>query len=95
MYVVTVDFHIKTARIESFLPLILENARISRERETGCRQFDVCISEDDPEHVFLYEIYDDRTAFESHLASAHYRAFGAATEEMIASRDIRVFQRCY
>ena len=48
MYVVTVDFHIKTARIESFLPLILENARLSRERETGCRQFDVCISEDDP-----------------------------------------------
>lgn len=29
-------------RVAAFLPLILENATASRERETGCRQFDDC-----------------------------------------------------
>ncbi|MGI9463684.1 MAG: putative quinol monooxygenase, partial [Aestuariivirgaceae bacterium] len=42
-----------------------------------CRRFDVCTDPDRPERVFLYEIYDDRAAFDAHLASDHFKAFDA------------------
>ena len=53
---------------------MLANAKVSRETEPGCRQFDVCV-EADTGRTFLYELYDDRAAFEAHLASAHFKAF--------------------
>jgi (4S)-4-hydroxy-5-phosphonooxypentane-2,3-dione isomerase len=40
VYVVIVDFRIKPERVADFMPLMLENARASRETEPGCRVFD-------------------------------------------------------
>ena len=42
----------------------------------------------DGDEVFLYEIYDDEAAFQAHLHSAHFKAFAAATKEMITARRI-------
>ena len=41
MYVIAVDFTIHAQDLAAFMPLIRENARISRESEPGCRRFDV------------------------------------------------------
>ena len=93
MHVVTVEFQIDTAHWEAFLPLMLENAARSREDEPGCRQFDVCIDESRPATVFLYEIYDDRAAFDAHLASSHFREFAAATGAMVRQRSLLTWTR--
>ena len=93
MYVVAVDFAIKPERLKEFMPLMLENARQSRDIEPGCRQFDVCANPGRREAVFLYEIYDDRKAFETHLASAHFKRFDAAARDMIAARSVRFLER--
>ena len=97
MYVVTVEFKIDTAHWEAFLPLMLENAARSRDDEPGCRQFDVCIDvctdESRPATVFLYELYDDRAAFDAHLASSHFREFAAATSAMILQRSVLMWTR--
>lgn len=93
MYVVTVGFDIQPARLAEFLPLMRENARASVENEPGCRQFDVCIDPARPASVFLYEVYDDRAAFEVHLASAHFRRFDAAVRDMVANKTVRRLQR--
>ena len=53
MYVVIVDFKIKPERLAEFMPLMLENARASRETEPGCRQFDVCVDPKEKTSVFL------------------------------------------
>lgn len=66
MYVVVVDFTIKPERLAEFMPLMLENARASRETEPGCRVFDVCVDFKERTKVFLYEVYDDRGAFDAH-----------------------------
>jgi quinol monooxygenase YgiN len=89
MYAVTVHLEIKPDRMDSFLPLMMENARRSRETETGCQQFDVCR---DGDTVFLYEIYDDRAAFDEHLASAHFRAFDAAVAPMVAEKVVTLYE---
>ncbi len=93
MYVVTVEFGIDPRQFEQFLPLMLDNARRSREDEPGCRQFDVCVDEARPAVVHLYEIYDDRAAFDAHLVSPHFVDFAAATTNMITDRVIRTWRR--
>lgn len=91
MYVVTVAFEIAPGAMEAFLPLIGENARASLTGEPGCLRFDVC-REEERDRVFLYEIYRDRAAFETHLASAHYQAFSRAVESMVAAKTVETWR---
>jgi len=88
MFAVTVTFRIHPDQMSAFLPLMVENARRSRTDEPGCQQFDICR---DGDSVFLYEIYDDRAAFDAHLQTAHFLAFDGATQDMIASKEITLF----
>jgi (4S)-4-hydroxy-5-phosphonooxypentane-2,3-dione isomerase len=93
MYVVIVDFKIKPERLAEFMPLMVENARASRETEPGCRVFDVCVDSADKTSVFLYEVYDDRAAFDAHLATAHFKRFDAAVAAMVAAKSVRTLAR--
>lgn len=92
MYVIAVDFTIHTEHLAAFMPLMLENARVSRETEPGCHRFDVCSDPVRPERVFLYELYDDRAAFDAHLAAAHFKAFDTAVKTMVASKLVHAYQ---
>jgi (4S)-4-hydroxy-5-phosphonooxypentane-2,3-dione isomerase len=93
MYVVTVEFTIDPAQWKDFLPLMLDNARRSREGESGCRQFDVCTDDAKPGVVYLYELYDNRAAFDTHLASAHFKSFALATQAMIRNKVVATWNR--
>ena len=87
-YVITVDFAIKPENRDRFLVLVRENATQSVRSEAGCRRFDVCIPDDGSSRVFLYEIYDDENAFKTHLQTAHFKTFAAATAAMVQERKI-------
>ena len=93
MYVVTVQFTLDSRHMGSFILLILENARVSRETERGCRQFDVCRDPAQPESVFLYEIYDSRAAFEEHMKTMHFQSFDQATSGMVTGKQVHVYER--
>jgi autoinducer 2-degrading protein len=92
MLVVTVDFRIKAEFIEAFRVEMLANARASREREPGCRCFDVAFSDRDPSLVFLYELYDDAVAFVVHQQTAHFKSFDATTAPWIETKLARTFK---
>jgi (4S)-4-hydroxy-5-phosphonooxypentane-2,3-dione isomerase len=87
--VVLVEFLVKPSFAGRFRDLISANAKASLEREMGCRRFDVLFDPKEPRRFVLYEIYDDETAFDEHLASAHYRSFAAAIENEIEQRSVR------
>jgi autoinducer 2-degrading protein len=91
MYAITVDFTIHPHHLAAFMSLLLENARVSRENEPGCRRFDVCCDPIQAERVFLYEVYANRAAFEVHLAAAHFKTFDAAVKTMVASKVVHVY----
>ena len=93
MYVVAVDFRIHPGRIEAFLPLMLKQARNSLDNEPGCRTFDVCQNPKTTEEVFLYEVYDNRAAFDAHMASDHFRTFDAAVADLVAEKHVRFLDR--
>ncbi len=91
VFVVTVDFLIKTNLIEQFRPLMLENARLSIELELGCKQFDVCFNSETPEECFLYEVYDDKSAFDTHLLMPHFKEFDSKVAKMLDNKAVKLF----
>ena len=84
-FVVLVRFDLEPGKRPEFLALVKENAGASVRDEPGCRRFDVLTPCDGGEGVVLYEIYDDRAAFEAHKRMPHYLAFKEATGAMVRS----------
>jgi len=92
MYAVCVTFKIKEGEMNDFMPLMLQNARRSKEAEPGCHQFDVCTDSSRPNEVFLYEIYDDRAAFDAHVQTDHFKIFDAAVGALIAEKSVACYE---
>jgi len=93
MYVITVEFAVKSGCEESFIARVKKQAEDSLNLETACRYFDVCLPEDNRSSVFLYEIYDDKTAFEQHLNTQHFLNFAEETADWVESKDVQAWQR--
>jgi quinol monooxygenase YgiN len=89
-YVVLVEFRLKSGSRGDFRPLVDENARTSARDEAGCRRFDVIEPAGDPDAVLLYEIYDDRAAFDAHVASRHYARFDSASAGYVVGKSVTV-----
>ena len=88
MFVITVNFSIKIDLVVQFRSLMLDNARLSIELEPGCKQFDVCFDRNDKQKCFLYEVYDDKLAFDAHLAMPHFREFDKKSAPMLDSKIV-------
>jgi len=93
MLALVVEFRIKPEHIGAFDAAITENARLSRETEPGCHQFDVCRDAAEPALFYLYELYDDEAAIQAHLATAHYQRMNAQTIDWVASKLVRKLAR--
>jgi autoinducer 2-degrading protein len=71
-YVNAVDLDIVPAEMESYLAAIKENGAAAI-KEPGCRQFDILMLASNPNHVFLYEVYDNEAAYQAHRATDHFK----------------------
>jgi (4S)-4-hydroxy-5-phosphonooxypentane-2,3-dione isomerase len=91
-YAITVSFSLRHEARAKFIALVRSNARTSIECEPGCRRFDVLTPWGTTGDVLLYEIYDDRRAFEAHLASEHFLAFDAATRAIVTNKVVAEFK---
>lgn len=91
MFAVTVRLSVDPAQIDAFLPLMRENARASLEIEPDCLHFDICTDPARPGDVFLYEIYTDAAAFDTHLTMPHYRTFNEATAAMVTDKHVTTY----
>jgi autoinducer 2-degrading protein len=88
-HVVFVDFQLRPGALAAFRELIDANARESVRKEPGCRRFDVIVPEGATDEILLYEIYDDRPAFQAHIKSEHFARFDAASAALVVKRTIR------
>jgi (4S)-4-hydroxy-5-phosphonooxypentane-2,3-dione isomerase len=95
MLALVVEFRIKPEHIDAFGAAIADNARLSRETESGCRQFDVCRNSAQPALFHLYELYDDEAAIQAHLASAHYQRMNAQTADWVESKSVHKLVRTH
>jgi autoinducer 2-degrading protein len=88
LYVNAVDLDIVPAERDNYLAAIKENSEAAIQ-EPGCRQFDILVLADDPNHLFLYEVYDNEAAFKTHRASEHFKKYAGLTATMVAKRVTR------
>ena len=87
MYLVAVTFQIAPEMAQAFAIRVQQQATDSL-TEVGCQRFDVWQDPTDAAKIFLYEIYDDRAAFDVHLASDHFKAFDAEVGSWITDKRI-------
>jgi len=88
MFVNAVDLDIVPAERENFLAAIKENGAAAA-TEPGCRRFDILNLASDPNHFFLYEVFDNEAALKAHRETEHFKKYQATASKMIAKRDAR------
>ena len=86
-FVITVDFELKPGTLPAFRSLVEINARHSCRDEPGCRRFDVLVPPGQ-DRVFLYEIYDNREAFDAHLKTPHFELFNRESAPLIVAKHV-------
>jgi autoinducer 2-degrading protein len=83
-----IDLDIAPAEIDKFLAAIKENGAASV-KEPGCREFNIMVSATDPNHVFLFEVYDNDAAAQAHRTTEHFKKYAATTAKMVTARNVR------
>jgi len=76
MYVIIAPIQVKEGHQGAFLEAVVEDARSSVHNEPGCLRFDVIQDANDPNRIWLYEVYQDEAAFQAHLQAPHLIKFG-------------------
>lgn len=89
MFVITVVFEVDPAASEVFLSRVMQQASDSLELEPGCKRFDVCTDPERPGRIFLYEIYEDADAFQTHLGRAHFKAFDTDVAPITRAKTVQ------
>jgi len=88
MFVNAVDLDIVPAERDNFIAAIKENGAATA-KEPGCRRFDILNLASDPNHFFLYEVYDNEAALKAHRETEHFKKYQATTGKMVAKREAR------
>lgn len=89
-YNVNVQFRVQSQHANAFRARVAEQAASSL-TEPGCSVFDVWSDDATPGTFFLYEIYDDRAAFDAHLKTAHFLAFDAEVKDWVTDKRVETF----
>lgn len=88
MLILHVHVHVKPDSVEAFKEASIENARQSR-KEPGIARFDVIQQHDDPTRFVLVEVYRNVQATAEHKETAHYAAWRARVEPLMAEPRTR------
>ena len=72
MRALMVTIRIKAGYRDAFIEAMLSDARGSVHDELGCLRFDVLQDVQDPNTIYLYEVYRDEVAIEVHRQAPHF-----------------------
>ena len=89
LYVNALDIDIVPGEIDHYLAALKENAAAAVKQEPGCHTFDITVSQADPNHVFIFEVYDNAAALQAHRTTDHFKKGVATTKDMVAKREAR------
>jgi autoinducer 2-degrading protein len=87
LYINAVDIDVVPGQIENYLAALKENGATAVQTEPGCREFNIAVSRSDPNHVFIFEVYDNSAALDAHRQTDHFKKYAATTKDMVAKRE--------
>jgi (4S)-4-hydroxy-5-phosphonooxypentane-2,3-dione isomerase len=88
VYINAADLLIVPSEMAKFIEAIKENGA-NAVKEPGCREFNISVLANRPNHVFLYEVFDNEAAFNAYRATEYFKKYQAATASMVADRNLR------
>ena len=88
VYVNAIDLVIIPSEMAKYVEAIKENAA-NAVKEPGCREFNVLVLANRPNHVFLFEVYDNEAALAAHRETPHFKKFFATAGNLVADRNVR------
>lgn len=92
MFVVTVKFIINKTFKAQFIEAVQKQAKDSLDLESECHHFDVCTSQEKPNEVFLYEIYETAKSFDDHLITSHFKNFSQTISGWVELKTVETFK---
>ena len=78
--------------VEAFMAAVIRQADNALEREKDCRRFDICVDPANPQRVLLYEIYTNKSAFDAHLQTDHFRPFDQQVKLWLISKKVMAWK---
>jgi len=88
LHIHAIDIDVVPGQIDSYLAALKENGAASV-KEPGCREFDITVSQKDPNHIFILEVYDSADAAQAHRETEHFKKYAATTKDMVAKRELK------
>jgi len=85
-----VEYDIAPGQIDAFLAALKENGAATV-REPGCHEFNILVSQKEPNHVLIFEVYADAAAAQAHRETEHFKKYAAVTKDMVVKREARPF----
>lgn len=88
-FAIFVTVKINDGKIEDFLAHAYANATAAVRDEPNCHMFRVMQAQDDANTVHFYEVYTDESCLDEHRETVHYKAYNAATADMISDKNVQ------
>ena len=71
--VLFVEFEFDAKNLDTALDLLTEMQEQSLENEEGCIAYDILLSEEKPNTVYIYECYESKAALKLHNNATYYK----------------------
>ena len=88
LYINAVNIDVVPGQIENYLAAIKEVGAAAIKTEPGCSEFNITVSQKDPNHLFIFEVYENAAAFDAHLKSDHYKKYAATAKDVVTKREV-------
>lgn len=85
-----VEYRVKPAHRADFEAKLRAHAAGTLREEEGCLRFDVMVPRDEPNRLWLFELYRDQAALDTHAAGARLKAFRDYYAPLLEDRRIVV-----
>ena len=83
MYIILAPLQVKGEYKDQFVKAMLDDAKSSVNNEPGCLRFDVIQDAKEANRIWVYEVYEDEEAFQSHLNSPHFFKWRETTKDWL------------
>jgi quinol monooxygenase YgiN len=90
LHILVVEYDIVPGEVDKYVAAFKELGAATV-TEAGFRQTAITVSKDDPNHVLLFEVWDNAAAHAAHVKTDPFKKYQAATGNMIAKRNVRLF----
>jgi quinol monooxygenase YgiN len=79
---------IDPAQLESYKAALKEHAETAVRVESGVLALYAVADKNDPNHITVFEIYANTTAYKAHLQKAHFKKYKSTTKDMVKSLEL-------